>query len=438
MPDVKVDQNKLVMNAFAATLQNNLVSGDVVTWNEYDGELDDRNALTVSEQVDPRYAVTETTDGVADLSGGTQGTAIGSEVFKVNKTFGSSMGWGDFQKIRDIGSARESRALKSAATNLAEKIDAYVLRIAALASNNWTGNPGEVIDDFDEFMSGYTRLKEEGVGDDDLRGVLSFFDKQKLGNQIGKLPGPDGESSKAIRVGFKGDLGGIETMFTQQLPSLTTGTRAASGGAQANGAAQNVNYQDVAVSTAPGRYMTQTLSVKNLTAGHTIKANEVFTIAGVFAYDNRKGGPVSPDRLQQFTVIDDATADGSGNIAALRIFPAIIVPGTGTGNNPNMNTAHGTVTAAPANSAPMTFLGVAATSYTPRMVIQKSAVIVNTVPLIMPATGEGSRRKLSKIPLSVRMWKNSDFKTGAHDVRFDVALTANVRDRRRIVRINGG
>lgn len=439
MPDIKVDQNKLVMNAFAATLQNNLVAADVVTWKEYDNELDDRNGLSVSEQVGPRYAVTETTDGVVDLtSTGTQGSVFGSEQFKVNKTFGSSMGWGDFQKIRDIGAARESEALANAATNLAEKIDAYVLKIAGLASNNWTGNPGEVVDDFDEFMSGYTRLKEEGVSDADLNGVLSFTDKQKLGNQIGKLSAPDSEATKAIRVGFKGDLGGIPTLFTQQLPSLTVGTRAASGAAQANGANQNVNYKDVAVSSAPGRYMSQTVSVKNMTSGHTIKAGEVFTWAGVFAYDNRKGGPVSPDRLQQFTVLDDATADGSGLIAALRIFPAIIVPGSGSGNDVNINTAHATVTAAPANSAPMTFLGTASTAYTPRMIIQKSAVVVNTAPLIMPATGESARRKLSKIPLSVRMWKHSDFKTGEHGVRFDVALTANVRDRRRIVRVNGG
>lgn len=438
MPDIKVDQSKLVMNAFAAILQNNLVAADVVTWNQYDGELDDRNALNVSEQVGPRYTVTQTVDGVADLSAGTQGSVFGSEQFKVNRVFGTSMGWGDFQKIRDIGSARESQALKGAAINMAEAIDAYVMRVAGLASNNWTGNPGEQIDDFDEFTSGYTRLKEEGVSDDDLRGVLSFYDKQKLGNQIGKLPAPDAEATKAIRAGFKGELGGITTMFTQQLPTLTTGTRAASGAANANGAAQNVNYADVAVSSAPGRYLTQTFSVKGLTAGHTVKAGEVFTMPGVFAYDNRKGGAVSPARLQQFTVVDDATADGSGNIAALRIFPAMIVPGSGSGNNININTAHATVTAAPANSAPMTFVGTASTDYTPRFIIQKSAVVVNTVDLIMPATGESSRKKLSKIPLSVRMWKNSDFKTGAHDVRFDVALTANIRDRRRVVRINGG
>lgn len=433
---VTVDQSKLVMNAFAATFQNNLVTADLVTWKQYDTELDDRNGLNVSEQVGPRYAVTETTDGVADLSSGVQDSVFGSEQFKVNKTFGSSMGWGDFVKIRDIGAARESEALMNAATNLAEKIDAYVLRTTVLASNNWVGTPGEVIDDFDEFNSAYTRLKEEGVSDADLRGVLTFADRQKLGNQIGKLSAPDAEASKAIRVGFKGDLGGIATMFTQQLPALTVGSRAASGAALINGASQNKNYKDVAVSGAPGQYMSQTIAIDTLTGSQTIKAGEVFTIAGVYAYDNRKGAAVSPARLQQFTVLDDATAS-SGAIAALRIFPAIIVPGSGSGGDINVNTAHATVDSVPADNAAITWLGTASTAYTPRAIIQKSAVVVNTAPLIMPATGQGSRRSLTKVPLSVRMWKHSDFGTGAHSVRFDVALTANVRDRRRICRVNG-
>jgi hypothetical protein len=47
------------------------------------------------------------------------------------------------------------------------------------------------------------------------------------------------------------------------------------------------------------------------------------------------------------------------------------------------------------------------------------------------------RRKLKKVPISVRMWQHSDFDTGAHGVRFDVALNANVRDRTRLCRVNG-
>lgn len=429
---VKVDQSKLVLNAFAATFQNNLISADVATWKEHDTELNDRNRLTYSEQVGPRYNVIETTDGVADLTGGVQDSVFGSEQFIVNKTFNSSMGWGDFVKIRDIGDARESEAIKNAATNLAEKIDGYVMRVAALASNNWTTtDPSGNVGDLTDIMSGYTRLKEEGVDDADLRAILSYADRQSLSETLVEYPSTDGLATTAFRKGFEGQIGGIPSMFTQQLHTLVTGTR--TNGA-VNGAAQNVDYKNVAVSNAPGQYMTQTINIDGLGANATLKAGEVFTINGVEAYDNRLGASLG--RLQQFTVVEDVTASAGGAAPAVRIFPALVVPGTGTGGDVNVNTAHATVSAAPADNATVTFVGNAGTAYKPRFILQKGAIRVNTAPLIAPATGMSDRKSLTRVPLTVRMWKNSDFGTGDHSVRFDVALTANIVDRRRIVRIN--
>jgi hypothetical protein len=428
---VTVDQAKLVLNTFAATFQNNLMAAETVTWKKFDGEMNDRNALTVVEQVTPRYVVTQNENNVADLSTGTQGTVFGSEQYKIDRVFGASMGWGDFVKIRDIGDARESEAIKAAATQLAEQIDAYIIRTIALASNNWVGNAGNVVATFDDVASGYTRLKEEGVDDADLRAVLTYQDRQALADWIvddnsSALSGADG----VYRQGFTGTVAGIPTMFTQQLPTLTVGSR--TGTISVNGANQNVNYAAVAISGAPGQYMTQILNI-NLTTGQTLVDGEVFTIAGVNAYDNRL--QASLGRLQQFRVIGNYT--GAGGTAAVRVFPAIIVPNTGTGVNIGINTAHATVTAAPANGAAITVIGAANGQFRTRFIGQKQAVVCHTADLILPATGVGMRKALTKVPLSVRMWKNSNFATGQHDVRFDVALTANVRDRRRVVRING-
>jgi hypothetical protein len=427
MATVTVDQTKLVMNAFAATLQNNLVAADCVTWKQYDGEMNDRNGLQVSEQVGPRYNVTETTDGVVDLTAGTQDSVFGSEMFKVNKTFGTSMGWADFVKIRDIGEARESEALKNAAVRLAEYIDAHILSKAVLASNNWTGTAsGVTVGDLSDVLTGYTRMKEEGVDDSDIRMVLSYADKQALAETLVAYPATDSLSTGAFRKGFAGEIGGIPTLFTQQLPTLTAGSR--TNGA-VNGASQNVNYSAVAVSAAPGQYLTQTINIDGLGAAGTIADGEVFTIAGVNAYDNRAGASLG--RLQQFRVIGAVTADGAGAAAGVRIFPAIIIPNGGA------NTAHATVAAAPADNAVITWVGTASTAYRPRAIIKKQSIVVNTAQLILPATGTATRKSLTKVPLSVRMWQHSDFNTGAHSVRFDVALTANVKERRGIVRLNG-
>lgn len=431
MATVTVDQAKLVLNSFAAIFQNNLVSKDLVTWRKFNNEMNDRNALTVVEQVTPRYVVTQSTSAVQDLSGGVQDTVFGSEQFKVDQVFGSSMGWADFVKIRDIGDARESEAIKAAALVLAETIDGYIMdRIRGFAYNQ-TGTIGNAVATFDDIANGYTRLKEEGVDDADIRAILTYGDKQALGDWIvdnndSALSGADG----VYRQGFTGSVAGIPTMFTQQLQTHTNGNDVS--GVTVDGANQDVDYVDVAVSGAPGRFKTQTITLTGFTANTgTLAAGSIFTIANVNAWDNRANQTLG--RAQQFVVVTGGTADANGDITA-RIYPAIIVQGSS-----NVNTAHATVDAAPADTAAVTFLGSASTAYKPRLMLQKSAVVVNTADLIMPATGKAMRKSLTALPLSVRMWQDSVFATGEHRVRFDVALAADVTGggRNRIVRING-
>ena len=386
-----------------------------------------------------RFIRTRTENGVKDLSAGTDGTVFGSELFEVTGTFNANMGWGDFVKIKTIGQARESKALLGAAVSMAEKIDAYILNGATLASADWLGDGITSIDEWADAAYAKARMTENGVNDMDLHYVFAPVDEVKLGDQVVKLPGPDAFATTTYRRGISGELSGTPMLFTQQLPTLTTGTRTGTGANQmeVDGANQNVDYADVAkAGTVNGRRMTQTLSITDAAvAGATFKAGEVFTIAGVYAYDNRKQANVSPARLQQFVICADATAVGGA--VDLIIFPAIIVPGSGAGDNVNINTAHATVNAAPADNADITFIGAASTVLAPRLLIQKQAIVVNTVPLVMPATGIASRRRLSKIPLSVRMWAHSDFATGVHGVRFDVAMNFNIRDRTRLARVNG-
>jgi hypothetical protein len=433
---VTVDQAKLVLNSFASIFQNNLTSAELVTWRKFDNEMNDRNALTVVEQVVPRYVVTRTTSGVQDLTTpGTQNTVFGSEQYKVQDVFGSSMGWQDFVKIRDIGAARESEALKGAALNLSEQIDAYILNFAVNASNNWLGTAGNTVQAYDDVASGYTRLKEEGVLDEDLRAVLTYGDKQALGSAVVQDNASLASIGQGIyRNGWEGSIAGVPTLFTQQLPTITTGSHNQATTFTASGGTV-VNYQDVAISPAPGQYMTQTVTLDIGTGTETISDGEVFTIAGVYAYDNRLQAPLT--HLQEFRVIGNYAATG-GSATLVRIFPAMIIPSAFSNTSEtNNNTAHATVTVAPTDGAAVTWITPTSAAVKPRAILNKGAIVVNTADLIMPATGIGSRKALTKVPLSVRMWQNSVFNTGEHQVRFDVALSANVVDRRRIVRING-
>ena len=429
MATVTVDQAKLVLNSFAAIFQNNLVSKDLVTWRKFDGEMNDRNGMTVVEQVSPDYTTTFTTSAVNDLSGGVQDTTFGSEQYKLTQVIGSSMGWADFVKIRDVGEARESEALRKAALRLATDIDAYIIGYAAKASNNWVGNTNgtNTVAAFNDIASAVTRLKKEGV-EDEVRAVLSYDDWQALGtNVVSDNASLADEGSGTYRNGFGGKIAGIPTMFTQQLQPLTVGTRVASGTTLTNGASPQVAYATVAISGAPGQYLTSTINLDGQSGAVTLKDGEVFTIAGVFAYDSRAKKQL--EHLQQFRVIGDYTAT-AGAFANVRVFPAIITSGV-----------YQTVvnTNADFDNRSVTHIGVANTATMPRFLANKSAIIINTADLILPATGTASRKALTKVPLSVRMWQDSVFATGEHRIRFDVALEANVAadGRRRIVRVNG-
>lgn len=429
----QVDIAQTIVNTFAAHMQNALVAAKAVTNKKYDDKIDADNGLQTRERVPPRYVVTTTEGSVPAFN--RQDTVVGTEIVRVDKVKTVGFGYGDFERIKTFSDAVESQSLKAAATQLAEDIDAMVLRTAALAAFNWVGTPGQDLDDVDEFSAGYTRLKEEGVEDNDLSGLLTFTDRQKLGKYIRELPAPDKAATDALRRGRVGMLDSIPTMFTQQLPTLTTGTRAPSGAALVNGASQNVNYRSVSKSAAQGEYNSQTLAIDGLAAAATIKAGEVFSIDGVEAYDNRLHAGLGRD--QQFTVLEDATADGTGVIAALKIAPAIIVPLTGGGTDDNVNKAHATVTAAPADNAAITFLGAASTAFRQRAILQKQALLLSTANLIDPKSDTFRRQTLRDVPITVRMWWASDFTNATHDIRFDAAVDVNIMDRRRICRVNG-
>lgn len=425
MATVTVDQAKLVLNTFAAIFQNNLVSKDVVTWKKFDGEMNDRNGLTVVEQVTPDYTTTFTTNTVNDLSAGVQDTTFGSEQFKLTQVVGSSMGWGDFVKIRDIGDARESEAVKAAALRLAHDIDAYILGFAAKASNNWLGDGSSNVSTWDDVASGYTRLKEEGCEDMDLKAVLAYSDRQALGNDVVSDNASLTDLGQGVyRSGWSGNVAGIPTMFTQQLPALTVGTRLETSALTAGTADSAGDYEDYAISGAPGQFMTQILNMDIGSGTETVVDGETFTIAGVFAYDNRAKKTLN--HLQEFRIVGNFTA--TGGAVAPRVFPAIITSGP-----------YRTVSAAPANTAAVTFKGAPSAVLQPRFIANKQAIVVSTADLIIPATGKAMRKSLTKLPLSVRMWQDSVFATGEHRVRFDVAIEANVaaNGRRRLVRING-
>lgn len=431
---ITVPQSRLILKTIMSTLRNNLVSSDLIDWETHSSEMNDRNGFIVSEQVGPDYVITETTGAVADLTSGVQDTVFGAQTFTLNKVFGLSMGASDIESVTDLQSARKNKALTNGIARLASKIDYHIMDTAMKAFNLSTGTPGNDIDVPVEFAQARTRLALNSLESDmDINAVLNHVDHQNLAqyvyNDNASLPS---EGSRAMRNGFRGLLDNIPIKASNQLGRLTTGTRTTSGGVTIDSANQDVDYSQAAdAGNNAGYYMTQTLDLA-ITTGQTIKAGEVFTIANVNAFDPE----IEQNRgfVQQFTVLEDVTA--ASGAATVRIYPAIIVGGGSDVLGASaVNRAHATVDAAPASGAAVTFIGTANTTYTPRLMFKKEAVVAHSAPLIMPYTGQGFRRSLADAerdgtaPLMPRLWFYSDPNTGAHRCRVDMFVQAQPRRR---------
>lgn len=440
---ITVPQARLILRSFMAEMRNNLAASDLVDWEVHSKEMNDRNGFVVSEQVGPEYNITETNGAVADLTSGVQDTVFGAQTFTLNKVFGLSFGAADLEMVKDLQSARRSRALRNGVARLASRIDAHIFDVAAKSYPLTVGTWGNALSTPEAVAAARTRLAEASLESDaGINGVFTHADRQALAKYIyddnASMDGAEGR--RAMRRGFAGELAGIPLKASNQLGRVTTGSRGATG--SVNGAAQNVDYVDVADSgTNGGYYMTQDLDITVSASGtETVNAGEVFTIDGVYAYDPELPG-VRP-YLQPFVVVEGGTAV-AGDMT-IKIFPAIIVPVSSPGTPAQaVNNAHATVNAAPGNGATITWQGASSTTYVTRLMWKKDSMVVHSAPLVMPYTGQGFRRSLADAerdgaaPLMPRIWFFSDPLTGAHKARIDVFVQAQVRNRLQGVRMFG-
>lgn len=434
-------QLALVTDAICAAMENNLFASKLLRWQDKSqAKISPTNRFQVIERVPPRFNTRTWTGAISDLTAAQQDTALGAEIYALNSGITLDYTFEDFAHIRDEDMALRDDRLRAIGQNAGEKVDASLLASTMLAGNNWTGTPGAAVNDIDALLDGYVRLKEEGVPDGEMFAVLPYSDMSILGKYMAETIRPAADSQATILNTFGNnskvrELAGMKVMFTQQVPTFTTGTRT---NGTVNGASQNVNYTAVAQSTTTnGRFLTQTINLAGLGANATIADGEIFTIAGVFAWDNRKGA--STGRLQQFRVVGAVTADGTGAAANVRIFPAIIVQNATLTGDLGVNNANATVSAAPANGAVVTWVGAANTSYVQRAVMGRGVGRVISATLEDLPSGENASRKMKSVPLTLRAHRYSNGNTGATITRFDTPYQFNTEafGRFKVCRING-
>lgn len=180
-----------------------------------------------------------------------------------------------------------------------------------------------------------------------------------------------------------------------------------------NGGAQAVTY------AASKQTWSQTFITDGWTAAAAarVKAGDVFTVPNVFAVN-----PVSKQstgRLQTFTILNDGSSDGSGNLT-LTISPPMITSG-----------AYQTVTAAPADNAALTIkTGTAGTGYKQSLLFNKNAITLVTRALDIPQ-GQGLRTTTKTgNRVTVSCTEFMDGKTLEQTMRFDMLYQATVIDPR--------
>lgn len=409
-------------NVMLLLLKNQLVMGRLVN-GQFRNQVTDENGLSISVKRPPRF-VAQTGAALAE-----QDVVTGSETVAVDQYKNVHIGIGDLEYVQSYNELMRSETMKSAASELAQDVDMFLSR-KFLDFFSWVGSPGVDIASPQEFNPAHTRLMEQSAPNADLNGVVAFRDGEQIRGSLigGDINQINRDALQRVRIPI---LSEIDLYATQNLPTITTGDR--TNGAVA-GANQNVNYRDV----KDNARMSQELDIDGVGNNATISAGEVFTIAGVNAVNPRTRASLG--RLQEFTVLEDATANGSGAVT-LTISPAIIVPNTdddpGPGTNTITNTAFATVDSIPADDAEVTWYGAAESDFQIRAAFHRNAISLVSTQLVTPFTGECSFATDPETGISIRYWRGSDIATGRHVHRWDMIYGGEVMDNFLGTRING-
>lgn len=295
------------------------------------------------------------------------------------------------------------RYIKPAAITLANTVDRSLMGLYNTVWNS-VGTPGTTPSSFANVADAAQRMDEMAVLSDGRSMVMNPAAHYSIaGNQL-TLDSVGAMGKSAYERAQVGYVAGFDTFSTQNVQSHTTGAHG--GTPLVNGASQNVTYANATGAN------TQSLITDGWTASTAVlKAGDVFTIAGVKAVNPVPGegttGKTVMPYLQQFTVISDATSDGTGN-ATLTISPAIITSGP-----------FQTVDAAPADNAAITVLGTASTAYPQNLGFHKNAFALVTCPLQMP-DGAAFKARESHNGLSIRVVKDYDIDTDEDVIRLDI------------------
>jgi hypothetical protein len=203
---------------------------------------------------------------------------------------------------------------------------------------------------------------------------------------------PTDTISKQFKNGMMGMgvLGFDEINMSQSIKQFTTGSRNATGTVGTTVTAQGSN----------------TIVLAGVGNALTIKAGDVFTVAGVFAVNPQTRE--STGSLQQFVVVAD-TVSSSGGAATVTVSPAMYTS----------TQALATIDSFPASGAVTTFVGAASSQYPQNLIYHKDAITFATADLLMPQGVDMASRQVHN-GISMRIVRQYDINNDRLPCRIDV------------------
>ncbi len=275
------------------------------------------------------------------------------DTLTVDKIYGSDFTLQPKELALELNDLSE-QVLKPRIHRLAAEIDKDVFTACALAAHHTIGKPGTKAVTSGEYLEDWMELGAK-LGDYDTpygegmrHALISPTIQARLSSQLREDFNSQATISRQNKTAMiEGFRYGFNWGYTQQVPTLTTGSRAATGtlvdGADQKGAS---------------------ITVDALGAGKTAKKGEAVTFAGCHAVN-----PVTKAKypwLKQFRL----TADVAANATSLPIEPAIVTTG-----------GHKNVSAGPADDAAVTFIGDPSKEGSMQLAAHPSVCTVAFVPL---------------------------------------------------------
>lgn len=283
------------------------------------------------------------------------------------------------------------RILDPAMSEMAQKIESSFLTQAADAVSNAVGNPGSTVFDTDTILQAGQKIDEHACPDYDNRFVLlsPAANRSAVSARKGLFQNAE-EVAKQYKSGAMGEADGFTFLRNNLVPTHTNGN--------------DVAFEVRTTVSTEGQ---NTLVVEGLTTTTgTVTKGTVFTIATVNEVD-----PITKEDLgylKQWTVAEDATADGSG-YATLTLTEPFYTSASGGLQN---------VTAFPADGDAIVPVGGASTGYRQNLAYHKSAFRMVSVPLITPDGVDMAAQKTVD-GITVRVIRDYDVLTDKLIMRVD-------------------